>query len=690
LLAGEERLFNGMGRSTDGVSGVKRSERPRTDGKEAGASAPDGTASKRSTRSSKTKKSASRQRSTRSASVDRNGGKGDARKEELTELLGAAQEKGSGGQQQDLPAVLSQVVGALLDDERVQSALYDARLLVTALQQASFAAAAQTGPAAQPAVVEDDEEDLAERRTDLGYQAVVRRIRDLVREIVPEDGVIAVVSKGDESLLDLYGREAWHFPQEVNGDYAPQYPNGATTMIAHLEMLRAEGAEYLLIPKPMSGWFGGHPKFNQHVRRHYPVAVEQEDACTIFELEKSSTAGVNLWWTHLSELISEHRDRFERDPAILDWHTRMEIKEHFPDETVFQPPWGDETELPYFDRSVDIVLVSTPDDASLNEARRVANYAVAILNPAEGAAPLDASLDYSEEDLVMSIDYVGEQQQHVAQSTSIVIPTCDGHDQLAKCLKALDETLPNPFRGEVIVVDDASTPKVERELSALLRGSRLQIKVVRNEKNLGFVSSCNHGARAASGDILVFLNDDTLPQHGWLPPMLQLFHDREDAGAVGGRLIYPDGSLQEAGNVIFSNGTGANFGRNDHVDAPLYKYVREVDYCSGALLATPRELFIELGGFDERYRPAYYEDTDYCFTLRDHGKRVYYQPETVVVHVEGATSGTDETAGIKRYQSVNRSKFVEKWGSALEHQPTAPGDYSPRTWHLLAVRRDAG
>jgi GT2 family glycosyltransferase len=257
-------------------------------------------------------------------------------------------------------------------------------------------------------------------------------------------------------------------------------------------------------------------------------------------------------------------------------------------------------------------------------------------------------------------------------------------------LKALDETLPNPFRGEVIVVDDASTPKVERELSALLRGSRLQIKVVRNEKNLGFVSSCNHGARAASGDILVFLNDDTLPQHGWLPPMLQLFHDREDAGAVGGRLIYPDGSLQEAGNVIFSNGTGANFGRNDHVDAPLYKYVREVDYCSGALLATPRELFIELGGFDERYRPAYYEDTDYCFTLRDHGKRVYYQPETVVVHVEGATSGTDETAGIKRYQSVNRSKFVEKWGSALEHQPTAPGDYSPRTWHLLAVRRDAG
>jgi GT2 family glycosyltransferase len=673
-----------MGWSTDGVSGVSRSERPRTDGTDAAETAPEGTAPKRSTRSGKTRKSASGQKSARSAGADRNGGK-DAAKEDLTKLLGA-QDRDGASQEQDLPAVLSRVVGALLDDERVQSALYDARLLVTALQETSFATA-EKELAAQPPAAEEDEEDAAERRTDLAYQACVRRIREVVRATVPEDGVVAVISKGDESLLDLYGREAWHFPQEPDGDYAPQYPNGATAMIAHLEVLRAEGADYLLVPKPMLGWFQGHPKFNQHVNHHYPIAVEQDDACTIFALDEPSTATASSWWAQLSELISEHRDRFERDPSILDWHTGLEIKEHFPDETIFQPPSGDETDLPYFDRSVDIVLISTPDDASLSEARRVAEYAVAILNPAENAAPLVASGEYLEEEFVMSIEYVGEQQPHVAPSTSIVIPTCNGHDQLAKCLKTLDETLPNPFRGEVIVVDDASAPEVEQELGAALHSSRLQIKVLRNEENLGFVSSCNHGARGASGDILVFLNDDTLPQHGWLPPMLRLFRDHEDAGAVGGRLIYPDGRLQEAGNVIFSNGTGANFGRNDHVDAPLYKYVREVDYCSGALLATPRDLFIELGGFDERYRPAYYEDTDYCFTLREHGRRVYYQPESIVVHTEGATGGTDETAGVKRYQSVNRDKFVEKWGSALEQQPTAPGDYSPRIWHLLAVRR---
>jgi GT2 family glycosyltransferase len=152
-------------------------------------------------------------------------------------------------------------------------------------------------------------------------------------------------------------------------------------------------------------------------------------------------------------------------------------------------------------------------------------------------------------------------------------------------------------------------------------------------------------------------------------------------------MLYPDGRLQEAGNVIFSDGSGANFGRYDYgADAPLYNYVREVDYCSAALLATPRALFEKIGGFDERYRPAYYEDTDYCFAVRKHGKRVYYQPESVVIHREGSTSGTDLTQGVKRYQVVNHHKFVEKWGKVLEQQPSPPDRIDLRTWHALAVR----
>src|SRR5207249_3629118 len=150
--------------------------------------------------------------------------------------------------------------------------------------------------------------------------------------------------------------------------------------------------------------------------------------------------------------------------------------------------------------------------------------------------------------------------------------------------------------------------------------------------------------------------------------------------------LYPDGTLQEAGGVIFSDGSGYNFGKNDKAaNAPLYSFLREVDYCSGALLATPRALFHELGGFDTRFQPAYYEDADYCFALRARGYRVYYQPESVIVHFEGVSSGAGLGNGVKSYQEVNRVKFVEKWKEALQHQHPAPERHDVVTMHALAA-----
>src|SRR6185312_17110384 len=96
---------------------------------------------------------------------------------------------------------------------------------------------------------------------------------------------------------------------------------------------------------------------------------------------------------------------------------------------------------------------------------------------------------------------------------------------------------------------------------------------------------------------------------------------------------------------------------------------RDVDYVSGASLMIPAALFNELNGFDSRYAPAYYEDTDLAFAVRAAGKRVIYQPESVVVHFEGISSGTDLQAGVKQYQLINKEKFAEKWTEALEHQP---------------------
>jgi GT2 family glycosyltransferase len=238
---------------------------------------------------------------------------------------------------------------------------------------------------------------------------------------------------------------------------------------------------------------------------------------------------------------------------------------------------------------------------------------------------------------------------------------------------------------EVIIVDDAS-PDQSIQALRTIEGLRL----VENGQNLGFVGSCNTGAKAARGKYLVFLNNDTQVTSGWLDALLNCFAEEPDCGLAGSRLVYPDGRLQEAGGWVFSDGTSWNVGRFDSRTASAYSYRRRTDYLSGAAIMIRRDLFLELGGFDERYAPAYYEDTDLAFAVRDAGFSVFYEPNSVVVHCEGISAGTDLSAGMKQYQVVNRAKFVEKWQARLQEQP-APGTPITQLWqrytrgHILVV-----
>ena len=367
------------------------------------------------------------------------------------------------------------------------------------------------------------------------------------------------------------------------------------------------------------------------------------------------------------ELIAEFQNRMERNPSILDWKSGFDLKGTFPDLAVFSPPQEGET-LPYLDNSIDIVVTST----SIPEARRVCSGAVVHV--------AGDSLDVEWRDSV---------SEPALQTVSIIIPVYNEVNYTQACLDRLSKTLPHNFRGEIVVVDDASSDETPAVLKRCVEADK-RIKVFRNAQNAGFIATCNRGAREASGEILIFLNNDTLPMPGWLPPLLRVLRDKPYAGAVGGKLIYPDGTLQEAGAVIFSDGSGCNFGKHDKApNAPLYNFLRDVDYCSAALLATRRTLFLEFGGFDTRFQPAYYEDADYCFSLRARGYRVYYQPESVVVHFEGASSGTDINTGVKSYQAVNRGKFVEKWGGTLNQQPAPPQQYDPATMQTLSMSRAA-
>ena len=247
--------------------------------------------------------------------------------------------------------------------------------------------------------------------------------------------------------------------------------------------------------------------------------------------------------------------------------------------------------------------------------------------------------------------------------TSIVIPAYGEPLLTFSCLASIARHTEGAF--EVIVVDDASP----EPLAAALAGVA-GVRFERNDANLGFVGTCNRGAALARGDVVVFLNNDTLVTAGWLDALLRVLDEHPDAGLVGARLVYPDGRLQEAGGIVWRDGSAWNFGRDDDPERPEYGYLREADYCSGACLAIPRALFESLGGFDSRYAPAYYEDVDLAFAVRAAGRKVFYQPAATVVHFEGRTSGTDVTHGVKRHQAINQSAFAAKWAHALgAHAP---------------------
>jgi len=254
-------------------------------------------------------------------------------------------------------------------------------------------------------------------------------------------------------------------------------------------------------------------------------------------------------------------------------------------------------------------------------------------------------------------------RQHGLVDISIIIPVYNQVHFTHACLAAVEEHSGDiPY--EVIVVDDAST-----DTTPDLIGAIAGLVYLRSETNDGFIAACNRGAAAARGAYLVFLNNDTTVTAGWLSALRETFEFEPDAGLVGSKLVYPDGRLQEAGGIIWRDGYGWNRGKFQDAAKPEYNYLRETDYCSAASLMIPRSLFDHVGGFDSKYAPAYYEDTDLAFKVARAGRKVFYQPLSVVTHYEGITSGTDLSAGAKRYQEVNRKTFVSTWANVLAASP---------------------
>jgi GT2 family glycosyltransferase/glycosyltransferase involved in cell wall biosynthesis len=252
---------------------------------------------------------------------------------------------------------------------------------------------------------------------------------------------------------------------------------------------------------------------------------------------------------------------------------------------------------------------------------------------------------------------------HNKVEVSVIIPVYNHIDLTQACLASLQRHS-DGVNLEVIVVDDCSTDATSQIINKIPGAVYL-----RNQSNQGFIASCNRGAKATRGNYLLFLNNDTTVTQGWLASLLETFRLEPTAGLVGSKLVYPDGRLQEAGGIIWRDGSGWNRGKFQDPQKPEYNYLREVDYCSAASILIPKALFDDLGGFDEKYAPAYYEDADLAFKVAQRGRKVLYQPLSVVIHHEGMTGGTDLSAGTKRFQDINRATFTTAWAQVLTKKP---------------------
>ena len=301
-----------------------------------------------------------------------------------------------------------------------------------------------------------------------------------------------------------------------------------------------------------------------------------------------------------------------------------------------------------------------------------APISLAVVNPTGETAhisPLADTLSDSKQSFALLAQVTLD--SFLASGTTIKIPQIDSpkisivlvlFNRAELTLQCLHSILGGGIESfEVVIVNNASTDGT-KHLLRRIKGAR----IIENETNVHYLRACNQAGKELRGEYILLLNNDAQLVPGSVSSALRTLECSSDIGAVGGKIVLPDGTLQEAGSIIWRDGSCLGYGRGDSPLAPPYMFMRDVDYCSGAFLLTKRKLFLEQGGFDEDYAPAYYEETDYCVRLWKQNKRVVYDPNAIVFHYEFASSVSSHSA--INLQAEHQSVFAMKHKDWLQLQ----------------------
>jgi GT2 family glycosyltransferase len=336
------------------------------------------------------------------------------------------------------------------------------------------------------------------------------------------------------------------------------------------------------------------------------------------------------------------------------------------------------------------------EDSAKVHLKRFAAWYRASLGEAKESCPT-ISLDHSQPEEVRGLPAEEHQTVTLRTSTqplvSVIMVTINRLAYTQRCLLSLSHIASPDITYELTLVDNGSIDGTPVFLKDRVRGAH----VILNEENRGFGVACNQAAILAKGRYLLFLNNDTEIHSKTMRALIETMESDPRIGAVGGKLVYPDGFLQEAGSIVWQDGTTLGFGRGDIPNRSCYSYTRDVDYCSATCLLVRRSVFDQIGGFDDRYSPAYYEDADLCMAIKSRGHRIVFQPEAATVHREYGTSGASTAISL---MLRNHPKFLEKWRTVLSKCPVPnPTDWvsvlraadpRPGQWILVIDDKVAG